>query len=162
VTRSDGRNRRMPPKPLSVDYWDDWYADKAAVPAVAEVMNRHLGLPPDLLAGILPAEAIGELTAELRLKPGDTLLDLACGRAGYGLMITRGSGARLTGIDVSAEALAQAREQAARLGVTDARFGSAISPPPGCRAPARTRCCARTRSSFPMIRPLPTAKSAGS
>lgn len=106
-----------------MDYWDDWYASKAATPAVAEVMNRHLGLPPDLLAGILPAEAIPQLTAELRLKPADTLLDLACGRAGYGLAIARGSGATLVGIDVSAAALAQAREQAARLGITDARFG---------------------------------------
>lgn len=105
-----------------MDYWDDWYASKAATPTVGEIMNRHLGLPPDLLAGVVPAEAIPELTTELRLEPGDTLLDLACGRAGYGLTVARGSGAGLVGIDVSAEALAQAREQAARLGVTDARF----------------------------------------
>ena len=85
-------------------------------------MNRHLGLPPDLLAGVVPAEAIPELTTELRLRPGDTLLDLACGRAGYGLTVARGSGARLVGVDVSAEALAQAREQAVRLGVADAEF----------------------------------------
>jgi len=112
----------MPPKPLSSDYWDGWYAGKAATPTVREVMNRHLGLPPDLLAGVVPAEAIPELTTELRLRPGDTLLDLACGRAGYGLTLARGSGARLVGVDVSAEALAQAREQADRLGVADAEF----------------------------------------
>ncbi len=63
-------NGRVRPKPLPVDYWDDWYANKATTPAVGEVMNRHLGLPPDLLAGIVPAEAIPELTTELRLKPG--------------------------------------------------------------------------------------------
>jgi SAM-dependent methyltransferase len=112
----------VPPKPLSADYWDNWYAGKAAAHTVGEVMNRHLGLPPDLLAGVVPAEAIPELTTELRLKPGDTLLDLACGRAGYGLTVARDSGARLIGIDVSPEALAQAREQAARLGVADAGF----------------------------------------
>jgi ubiquinone/menaquinone biosynthesis C-methylase UbiE len=56
------------------------------------------------------------------LKPGDALPSLACGRAGYGLAVTRGGGARLVGIDVSAEALAQAREQAARPGVADAGF----------------------------------------
>jgi SAM-dependent methyltransferase len=112
----------VPPTPRSPDYWDDWYASKAAAPTVGEVMNRHLGLPPDLLAGIVPAAAIGELTFELRLKPGRTLVDLACGRAGYGLTIARDSGARLTGVDVSAEALAQARDQAARLGVADAEF----------------------------------------
>src|SRR5215470_4441090 len=49
---------RVPPKPRSVDYWDDWYASKAATPTVGEIMNRHLGLPPDLLAGVVPAEAI--------------------------------------------------------------------------------------------------------
>jgi SAM-dependent methyltransferase len=85
-------------------------------------MNRHLGFPPDLRAGIVPAEATGELIAELRLRPGDTLLDLACGWAGLGLMIARDTGARLAGVDVSAEALARAREQAARLGVADTRF----------------------------------------
>ena len=117
-----GDNGRVPPKPRSVDYWDDWYASKAATPTVGEIMNRHLGLPPDLLAGVVPAVAIPELITGLRLKPGDTLIDLACGRAGYGLMVAQASGAGLVGIDVSAEALAQAREQAARLGVADARF----------------------------------------
>lgn len=115
-------NRQVPSKQPSADYWDDWYAGKAAAPAVGEIMNRHLGLPPGLLAGVVPAEAIPELAAGLRLKPGVTLLDLGCGRAGYGLMVARGSGARLAGVDVSARALAQAREQAARLGVADARF----------------------------------------
>ena len=112
----------MPSKRLSADYWDGWYAGKAATPLVGEVMNRHLGLPPDLLAGVLPAEAIPEITDELRLRPGAALVDLACGRAVYGLMIARASGARLTGVDVSAQALGEAREQASRLGVEGASF----------------------------------------
>lgn len=112
----------MPSKQRSSDYWDDWYANKAATPIVGEVMNRHLRLPPDLLAGILAAEAIWELTCELRLKAGDTLLDLGCGRAGYSLTVARDTGARLVGVDVSAAALVQAREQAVRLGVADAQF----------------------------------------
>jgi SAM-dependent methyltransferase len=112
----------VPQKPRSAEYWDDWYASKAETPTVREVMNRHLGLPPDLRTGIVPAEAIGELIAELRLRPGDTLLDLACGWAGFGLTLARDSGARLAGVDVSAEAIARAREQAARLGVADTSF----------------------------------------
>jgi SAM-dependent methyltransferase len=112
----------MPPKPRTPEYWNDWYASQAETPTVGEVMNRHLGLPPDLQAGIVPAVAIPEITAELRVHPGDTLLDLACGRSGYGLTVARDTGATLVGVDVSAEALAQARAQAARLGVTDARF----------------------------------------
>jgi len=112
----------MPPAPHSVEYWDEWYAGKAASPIIGEIMNRHLGLPPDLLAGVVPAVAIPEIAAELRLAPGDTLADLACGRAGYGLTIAKSTGARLVGVDVSAEALSAAREQAARLGVPNAEF----------------------------------------
>lgn len=110
------------PKPRSAEYFDGWYADKAASPAVREVMNRHLGFPPELLAGIVPAEAIPEITAELRLQPGGMLADLACGRGGYGLLIAKATGARLTGVDFSAQAIAQAEQQAARLGVSDAKF----------------------------------------
>ena len=44
------------------------------------------------------------------------LVDLACGRGGYGLEIAARSGARLVGVDSSAEAVRQAREHARRLG----------------------------------------------
>ena len=112
----------MPPTPLSAEYFDDWYAGKAATPAVGEITNRHMGLPADLSAGVVAAEAIPELITGLRLKPGDTLLDLACGRAAYGLTIARSAGARLIGVDFSAQALAEAGQQATRLGVTGAEF----------------------------------------
>ncbi len=113
----------MPPKPLSAEYFDGWYANQAATRLVAEIMNRHMGFAPDTRAGVLAAEAIPELAAELRLEPGSTLLDLACGRGAYGLLIARQAGAALVGVDFSAQALTEAREQAARLGVRDARFG---------------------------------------
>jgi SAM-dependent methyltransferase len=112
----------MPPQPLSAEYFDDWYAGKAATPTAAEITNRLLGLPADLSAGVVPADALPELLAGLRLRPGDTLLDLACGRAGYGLTVAQATGAALVGVDFSARALAEAREQAARLGVTGATF----------------------------------------
>ena len=112
----------MPPKPRSAEYFDGWYADKAATPAVAEIMNRHMGFPPETRAGTVPAEAIPELAEELRLRPGSTLLDLACGRGAYGLLITKRAGTSLIGVDFSAQALAEAREQAARMGVSNASF----------------------------------------
>jgi SAM-dependent methyltransferase len=112
----------MPPKPRSAEYFDGWYADKAATPTVAEIMSRHLGFPPDTRAGVVPAEAIPELAGELRLAPGSTLLDLACGMGAYGLLIAQRTGASLTGVDFSAQALAEAREQAARMGVRGASF----------------------------------------
>src|ERR1700722_15081290 len=111
----------MAPKPRSAEYFDRWYAEKAVSPLVTEIQNRHLGLPPEALAGVVAAEGIDEIAAELRLKPGDVLLDLACGRGWYGLEIAGRTGARLIGVDFSAEAARQAREQA-RLRYRDAEF----------------------------------------
>jgi SAM-dependent methyltransferase len=115
-------NGVMTPKPRSAEYFDGWYAAKSAAPQVGEIMNRNLRLPPDALAGIVPAVAIDEIAQELRLKSGDVLLDLACGRAWYGLEITARAGARLIGIDFSAEAVRQAGEQARLRNRDDAEF----------------------------------------
>jgi SAM-dependent methyltransferase len=111
----------MTPKPRSAEYFDGWYATKSATPQVAEIMNRHMGLPPDAQAGSVPAMAIDEIEAALRLKPGDVLLDLACGRGWYGLEVAARAGARLIGVDFSAEAVRQAGQQA-RLRYRDAEF----------------------------------------
>ena len=85
-------------------------------------MNRHMGFPPGTRAGTVPAEAVPELAAQLRLSPGSTLLDLACGRGAYGLLIAQIAGAFLIGVDFSAQALTEAREQAVRMGVSSASF----------------------------------------
>jgi len=55
-----------------------------------------------------------EIEAALDLAPGDTLLDLACGRGGIGLEIAARSGCALVGVDVSIEAVQQARDTAQR------------------------------------------------
>jgi SAM-dependent methyltransferase len=90
-----------------------------------EIMRRHLGLPPSLLStSLLGWEGIDEVTEALRLSPGDILLDLACGRGGYGLEIAARTGARLVGVDFSAEAVRQARGLARLLGrKADFRMG---------------------------------------
>src|SRR5579859_4013439 len=112
----------MPPKPLSAEYFDGWYANQAVMPTVAEIMNRHMGFPPGTKAGIITAEAIPELAEGLRLRRGTTLLDLACGRGAYGLLVAKQAGTNLIGVDFSAQAVAEAREQAERMGVSDASF----------------------------------------
>jgi SAM-dependent methyltransferase len=112
----------MPPEPRSAGYFDGWYEDQAATSAVAEIMNRHMGFPPGTRAGVVVAEAIPELAEELRLRPGSTLLDLACGRGAYGLLIAQKAGTSLIGVDFSGQALTQAREQAMRIGVSNASF----------------------------------------
>jgi SAM-dependent methyltransferase len=106
----------------SAEYFDRWYADMAASPAKDELVRRHLGLPPGMLStSLLGWRALAEVTAALRLGEGSTLLDLACGRGGYGLEVAARTGGRLTGIDLSAEAVRQATANARRLG-RPARF----------------------------------------
>lgn len=106
------------PRPLA-KYFDGWYADMVGSPVKDEILQRHLGLPHHLLStSLLGWEGIAEVVEALRLSPGDTLLDLACGRGGYGLEIAARTGARLVGVDFSAEAVRQAREQARLLGRT--------------------------------------------
>jgi SAM-dependent methyltransferase len=56
---------------------------------------------------------------ELRLKPGDTLVDLACGMGGPALWLAKETGARLAGIDLSAVGVALAAERAAQLGLAE-------------------------------------------
>src|SRR5215475_10793712 len=96
-----------------------------ASPVKDEIQQRHLGLPPHLLStSLLDWAGIAEAVAALRLSAEGTLVDLACGRGGYGLEIAARTGAGLVGVDFSAEALRQARELARQLGqVADFRVG---------------------------------------
>jgi SAM-dependent methyltransferase len=107
------------------EYFDRWYADMVDSPVKDEIERRHLCLPPYLLStSLLTWDGIAEVLEALRLSSGDTLLDLACGRGGYGLEIARRTDARLVGVDFSTEAVRQADEHARRLGQTaDFRVG---------------------------------------
>jgi SAM-dependent methyltransferase len=114
------------PDPIpSAGEFDGWYTDMTTSAVKDEIQQRHLGLPPHLLStGLLGWDGIAEAVAALRLSAAGTLVDLACGRGGYGLEIATRTGARLIGIDFSAEAVRQAGEQARRLGATaDFRVG---------------------------------------
>ncbi len=63
------------------------------------------------------------IVAELRLSPGDTLVDLGCGMAGPALWVTRETGSSLIGVDLSRVATEQASARAAELGLAEqARF----------------------------------------
>ena len=114
---------------MDAKYFDGWYADMTGSPVKDEIQQRHLGLPPRLLStSLLGWDGIAEVTAALRLPgmgtAGGTLVDLACGRGGYGLEVAARTGARLVGVDFSAEAVRQAGEHARRLGAeADFRVG---------------------------------------
>jgi ubiquinone/menaquinone biosynthesis C-methylase UbiE len=59
------------------------------------------------------------MAEELRLQPGDTLVDLACGMAGPALWAAREIGSKLIGVDFSPVAVRLASERAAELGLAD-------------------------------------------
>ena len=65
----------------------------------------------------LTLDDLRRLTAELRLAPGMTFADLACGMGGPGLWVAKETGAKLEGVDFSAVAVAQAAKRAAALGL---------------------------------------------
>jgi cyclopropane fatty-acyl-phospholipid synthase-like methyltransferase len=88
-----------------------------------DIHQRHLGLPPRLLStSLLTWDGIADVVEALRLEPGDRLLDLACGRGGYGLEIAARTGARLIGVDFAPAAIDQARTLAQQFGAVDAEF----------------------------------------
>jgi SAM-dependent methyltransferase len=72
------------------------------------------------------AAEIRRLAHQARIGPGVSVLDLCCGVAGPGRMITAESGCRYLGVDQSASALATARQLAGNL---PCRFEQAHLPP---------------------------------
>ena len=99
--------------------FDAWYSDMERSPRKDEIQQRHLGLPAHVQSSsLLTWDGIAEVIERLRLLPGETLVDLACGRGGYGLEVAQRTGATLLGVDFSAVAIRQAREHATRLGWT--------------------------------------------
>jgi ubiquinone/menaquinone biosynthesis C-methylase UbiE len=72
------------------------------------------------------AAEVRRLAHKARVGPGVSVLDLCCGVAGPGRMITAESGCRYLGVDHSASALATARQLAGNL---PCRFEQAHLPP---------------------------------
>jgi SAM-dependent methyltransferase len=100
--------------PRNADFFNRWYAEMGRSARRDEIARRALGLPSDMDAsGVLPWAALAEIAAALNLAPGQLLVDVGCGRGGYGLEIARQTGARLLGLDFSPVAVAAARDRAA-------------------------------------------------
>jgi ubiquinone/menaquinone biosynthesis C-methylase UbiE len=55
---------------------------------------------------------LGRFVSELRVGPGQQLVDLACGRGGPGLWLARATGANLIGVDWARAAVESARSRA--------------------------------------------------
>ena len=97
----------------------------------------------------MSASEILSLAARAGVAPGVSVLDVCCGVAGPGRLITREPGCTYVGVDASASAIDIAREHAADLGC---RFEvSQIPPVPA--GPLTWSCCWRPCSPFPTSRP---------
>lgn len=105
---------------ISAEEFDDWYTDRVESLMVDELVQRVLELPPGLQStSLLSGTGLNEVAAALDLRPGQTLLDLACGRGGYGLELAGTTGCAVVGVDFSAVAIAQAQRRAKALELTD-------------------------------------------
>jgi SAM-dependent methyltransferase len=90
--------------------WDDWHSDIAGSAAAGRLVRQELGLPDGFPSNsLLPWAGIAGVADALRLAPGSLVVDLACGRGGYGLEVARRAAARLVGLDISTVAIRVAR-----------------------------------------------------
>lgn len=96
--------------PLTSDMFDEAYAQISRAPRTNRLFDQVFGpFPPDVEPfSLVPRQGLDRVFAELQLEPGDHLVDLCCGRGGIGLWFAAESGARLTGVDFSTGAIAEA------------------------------------------------------
>lgn len=96
--------------------FDQWYANMAPGSRHDTIQQMALGLPPELEStSLLPWAGIADVVTALDLHPTDVVVDLACGRGGYGLEVARRTGAELIGVDFAAVAVERARQRAAEV-----------------------------------------------
>ena len=112
---------------LDADYFDGWYADMAASTLIEGAKRTLLGLPPELLStSLLSMSGLQEIRALLQLSATTTLLDLACGRGGYGSWLARETGCALVGVDFSGVAVQVAQERIGVFGLDPERATFAV------------------------------------
>ena len=107
--------------------YDAVYAATMPSPTLRRLWLQHASGPrfPEEFHNIsfVTLEQLRRMASALRLEPGQTLVDVACGMGGPALWLAKETGARLTGVDLSAAGVALAAERAAQLGMGDrARF----------------------------------------
>jgi len=103
--------------------YDAFYATWGQSPTLRAIWRHKVTGPdfPEEFAHIsfLRLTELAAVRDRLNLHRDGVIVDLACGAGGPGLWAMRSSGARLTGVDLSAVAVQRATENAARLGLSD-------------------------------------------
>jgi ubiquinone/menaquinone biosynthesis C-methylase UbiE len=105
--------------------FDEGFAAIAASPGIRRVWQTvDPDLPPEIEPfSFVSVALLGHVAHALALSPGQTLVDLGCGRGGPGLRLAQSQGVALIGVDFSAVAVQQARDRAVLFGLADrARF----------------------------------------
>jgi SAM-dependent methyltransferase len=59
------------------------------------------------------------IAREVRLAPGELLVDVGCGRGGPGLWVAVATGASYLGVDITSSPLAEVQHRASRIGIAD-------------------------------------------
>ena len=79
-----------------------------------------MDFPEELLhISFVTLDQLSRMAEELRVQPGDTIVDLACGMAGPALWAARQTGSKLIGVDLSSVAVRLASERAGELGLAE-------------------------------------------
>jgi methyltransferase family protein len=90
----------------------------AASPVVERIWRAVLGAEypeGEDPCSFMTRSELGRVAEEVRVGPGDRLLDLGCGRAGAGLWVAASTRADLIGVDIAEAALVDARRRAAAM-----------------------------------------------
>ena len=110
--------------PTAVDF-DQAFSAAAASAGIRRVWELAApDLPPEVEPfSFVSADLLRHVAQALHLSPGQTLVDLGCGRGGPGLWLAREADVSLVGVDFSPIAVDQATHRAALFGLADrARF----------------------------------------
>lgn len=110
--------------PTAADF-DQGFSAAAVSPGLRRVWELAApDLPPEVEPfSFVSAALLRHVAQALGLSPGQTLVDLGCGRGGPGLWLAREAGVSLVGVDFSPVAIDQATHRAALFGLTAlARF----------------------------------------
>jgi ubiquinone/menaquinone biosynthesis C-methylase UbiE len=105
--------------------FDEGFVAIAASPGIRRVWEEvDPDLPPEMEPfSFVSVDLLRHVAHALNLAPGQTLVDLGCGRGGPGLWLARSQGVSLIALDFSAVAVRQASDRAMLFGLADtARF----------------------------------------
>jgi SAM-dependent methyltransferase len=115
---------QVPSVPTAAGFDEGFVAMAAShgIRRVWEVVDPDL--PPEIEPfSFVSVDLLHHVAQALGLAPGQTLVDLGCGRGGPGLWLAQSQGVSLLGVDFSAVAVQQARDRAVLFGLADtARF----------------------------------------